>query len=69
MKKTGEDYPCGPCELPLECYYCGCVITEENVDNDSPCAVAHGCDVCEYCGVGKCPSCGRHWHCGWCAEA
>ena len=63
MKKTCEDYPCGPCELPLECSECGTIITEENVKNED---CEDECDVCGYCGDGKCPNCGSHWHCGGC---
>ena len=61
--KTGSNYPCGPCKLPLECSSCGFIITEENVLDD-PCECE--CEVCDYCGTGKCPSCGDHWHCGGC---
>ena len=63
MKVTGEDYPCGPCELPLKCANCGAVITEENVIEED---CEGECEVCEYCGNGKCPACGEHWHCGGC---
>ena len=63
MKKTGENYPCGPCELPLECSECGTIITEENVENEE---CGNGCEICDYCGNGKCPNCGNHWHCGGC---
>ena len=63
MKKTGENYPIGPCVLPLQCSICGTIITEENVVNKD---CAGGCDICLYCGNGKCPKCGEHWHCGGC---
>ena len=63
MQKTGENYPCGPCELPLECSNCGNIITEENVINE---ACTEECEICDYCGIGKCPGCGEHWHCGGC---
>lgn len=63
MKKTHEDYPCGPCELPLECSRCGEIITEENVVEK---ICDDGCEKCEYCGHGACPNCGEHWHCGGC---
>jgi hypothetical protein len=63
MKKTHEDYPIGPCSLPLECSNCGTVVTDDNVLN-IPCNTE--CEVCAYCGIGKCPSCGDHWHCGGC---
>ncbi|MCP4651163.1 MAG: hypothetical protein GY853_13940 [PVC group bacterium] len=62
MKNVAENYPCGPCELPLKCG-CGTVITEDNVV-DSQCE--EECEVCQYCGCGSCPSCGEHWHCGGC---
>ena len=64
IKTVGENYPCGPCELPLVCVQCGTVITEENVVNEA-CDDAY-CEVCQYCGIGKCPKCGAHWHCGGC---
>ena len=63
MQKTGDNYPNGPCELPLICFKRGTVITNENViekDCDDE------CEVCEYCGNGKCHKCGTHWHCGGC---
>jgi hypothetical protein len=63
MKKTGEKYPCGYCELPLECSECGAIITIENVLNED---CEDDCDICRYCGNGKCPNCGNHWHCGGC---
>ena len=62
MKTIGEDYPCGPCSLPLKCT-CGTVITKDNVVNET---CEGECDVCLYCGDGKCPKCGEHWHCGGC---
>ena len=62
MKETGSNYPCGPCELPLECSKCGTIITEDNVVD-----IEHdNCEVCDYCGSESCPNCGQHWHCGWC---
>jgi len=63
MEKTGEFYPCGPCELPLICSGCGLIITEDNVI-DEPCEGE--CEICDYCGCGSCPACGEHWHCGGC---
>lgn len=63
MKETKEDYPCGPCSLPLICSSCGGLITEENVVNRD---CDEECEMCEYCGNGKCPDCGDHWHCGRC---
>lgn len=63
MQKTGENYPCGPCSLPLECSDCGTIITEENVVNQN---CEGECEICDYCGNGKCPSCGEHYHCGGC---
>ena len=65
MQKTGEDYPCGPCILPLECSNCGTIITEENQVNED---CTEECDICDYCGNGKCPNCGEHWHCGGCIQ-
>ena len=62
MKVVGSGYPCGPCELPVKCT-CGTVLTEENVI-DAVCA--DECEVCDYCGTGKCPDCGAHLHCGGC---
>ena len=63
MEKTGQHYPCGPCELPLECSNCGEIITEDN-QIDETCE--EDCEICEYCGSGSCPNCGYHWHCGGC---
>ena len=63
MKKTGEEYPNGPCELPLECSNCGTIITVENQITED---CQEECEVCDYCGNGKCPNCGDHWHCGGC---
>jgi len=63
MLKTGEDYPCGPCYLPLECSKCGTIITEENVNNEQ---CSTDCELCDYAACGKCPNCGEHWHCGGC---
>ena len=63
MRKTGENYPVGPCTLPLECYNCGTVITQENVVTDR---CDGECELCLYCGEEKCPQCGNHWHCGGC---
>jgi hypothetical protein len=63
IKVTGSEYPCGPCELPLKCSECGTIITTQNVvhtDCDSE------CEICDYCGNGKCPNCLSHWHCGGC---
>ena len=62
MKTTGENYPCGPCELPLICSSCGKVITEDNAV-DSPCE--EECEVCDYCSTKKCV-CGNHVCCGGC---
>ena len=72
MKTIHEDYPCGPCELPLKCT-CGTVITEEN-EVKADCK--DDCEICECyiawgssiddSGNGKCPNCGEHWHCGGC---
>ena len=45
MKTTGEDYPCGPCYLPLECSNCGTIITEENVVEEE---CNYGCEICDY---------------------
>lgn len=64
MEKTGERCPCGPCGLPLECDECGTIITEDNVVEE-PCENGR-CEICNYCGEGKCPKCGQHWHCGGC---
>ncbi len=61
---SASQYPCGPCKLPLVCCNCGEIITEDNANNDSECE--DGCDICQYCGVGKCMNCGTHWHCGGC---
>lgn len=66
MKKTGEDGPCGPCELPLICSNCGAVITENNVLHESCNIDDDDCDVCQYCGDEKCPICKAHIHCGGC---
>jgi hypothetical protein len=63
IREVGVNYPIGPCELPLLCS-CGTIITNENVNNSNECS--DGCEVCDYCGVGKCPTCGEHWHCGGC---
>ena len=63
--KTGEDYPCGPCTLPLKCSGCGTIITVDNV-NETECL--EECEICDYCGIGKCPKCGAHWHCGGCKQ-
>lgn len=63
MKKTGEDYPCGPCELPLECSGCGTILTNENVIYER---CEEECEVCEYCSISKCPTCTRHICCGGC---
>ena len=70
MKETGEDYPCGPCSLPLICSGCGEVITKDNVINED-CESDNedcesDCEICDYCGNGSCPKCGDHWHCGGC---
>ncbi len=64
MYKSGEHYPNGPCELPMKCSACGKIITEKNVVEGDECE--EECEVCDYCGTGKCPSCGEHWHCGGC---
>ncbi len=63
MKKTHEGYPTGPCKLPLVCSGYGTILSEDNIVN-TPCI--EECDVCLYCGTGKCPNCGNHWHCGGC---
>lgn len=60
---SGSQFPFGPCELPVRCSECGTIITEENV-NEVECVPL--CGACEVCGTGKCPSCGKHWHCGYC---
>lgn len=62
MLTIGQHYPCGPCEFPVQCT-CGFVITKENVVNYS---CEEECEICEYCGTGKCPECGNHRHCGGC---
>jgi hypothetical protein len=63
MDTSGENYPCGPCSLPLKCCNCETEITKDNVVDD---ICDSECEVCEYCGIGKCPNCGTHWHCGGC---
>jgi hypothetical protein len=60
---AGSEYPCGPCELPLVCLKCGTIITEDNVVNEE---CPDECEICMYCGTGRCPKCGMHWHCGGC---
>lgn len=62
MKKIGDNYPNGPCEFPMKCL-CGKILTEENVV-DKECEGE--CEVCQYCGISKCPECGEHTHCGGC---
>ena len=63
IKKTGENFPCGPCELPLKCSECVTIITEENVVEE----YCEGeCEICDFCGPDKCPVCGEHCHCGGC---
>lgn len=60
---AGEHYPFGPCDLPLICRDCGETITEDNVVNYR---CEDDCELCSYCGDGRCPYCGTHWHCGGC---
>jgi hypothetical protein len=64
MREIGSNYPCGPCpdELPMKCT-CGKILTDDNI-GDKDCG--DGCEVCYYCGIGKCPDCGEHIHCGGC---
>ena len=62
LQKVAENYPCGPCSLPLVCS-CGEIITNENVIEED---CEDECEICKYCGNGKCPKCGEHWHCGGC---
>ena len=63
MRKTGDKYPCGPCELPLECSGCGLILTEDNLDYDR---CEGDCELCDYCSTAKCPECGWHKCCGGC---
>lgn len=63
IKVAGSSYPCGPCSLPVKCSSCGTIITPENVVEDE---CTDDCETCHYCGIGKCPNCGAHWHCGGC---
>lgn len=62
IKTVGENFPCGPCKLPLKCH-CGEIVTSDNV-------VFEYCeDDCEFCNSlfnDKCPYCGAHIHCGGC---
>lgn len=60
---AGSQYPCGPCEMPVECPNCGTIITEGNVVNKN---CDEECEICEYCGSEKCPNCLTHLHCGGC---
>jgi hypothetical protein len=60
---AGSRYPNGPCSLPLKCSECGTVITPDNVLHEE---CVEECDICQYCGDGKCPVCFSHWHCGGC---
>lgn len=63
MKEIGSEYPCGPCDLPLKCA-CGTILTEDNlIEKDCD---DNECEICAYCGISKCPDCGRHLHCGGC---
>lgn len=63
MKKTCEDYPVGPCDLPLICSNCGATITDQNAIHQE---CDYECEICDYCGSGKCPVCLEHYHCGGC---
>jgi len=63
MRKTGDNYPCGPCDLPLECRNCGTIITDENVIEEE---CEYSCEICEYCSTRKCPNCKEHVCCGGC---
>lgn len=62
-RKTGDGFPCGPCNLPLECSGCGEILTEDNVV-DQECD--DECGVCRYCSTMKCHVCGEHICCGGC---
>ena len=64
IPKSGEFYPCGPCpfgDFKIMCRSCETIVTPENITDD-PCD--EECEVCDYCGAGKCPDCGEHIHCG-----
>lgn len=63
-KRTKSEYPCGPCELPLECSECGTVITAENQVVHDECHP----DRCDgyFCYHECCPQCDTPWHCGGC---
>ena len=62
MKKIGENYPIGPCKLPLVCI-CGKILTEDNVKHET---CKDKCEICQYCSNQKCPDCGAHICCGGC---
>jgi len=58
-----ESYPRGPCGLPMYCWKCHTLVTQENVVHEE---CASPCETCDYCGTRKCPSCGEHICCGGC---
>lgn len=60
---SGENYPCGPCALPVVCCDCGTIITDENVVFE---VCEDECEICNYCGDRKCPNCKAHVCCGGC---
>ena len=65
IPKQGQFYPCGPCpfgDFKIRCH-CGTVVTPDNVIDE---VCEEECELCDYCGTGRCPDCGEHLNCGGC---
>lgn len=61
--EIGSEYPIGPCPSGDYKLLCSCetIVTPQNVIH-----LNCGCEICEYCGDGRCPNCSEHIHCGGC---
>ena len=64
-KEFAEDWPTGPCSDKWKECVCSCG-WEYNEKEVIHAACSGDCDVCNYCGIEKCPKCGKHLHCGGC---